>query len=156
VAFYTANFTLQAGLYVGDGARIQKVALTGDALLGSTIRSIAVADDAASTVFNDKGQLAFAATLADGRKGIFVYSPDSGLSDAERVFNWAEAVYPQFFPGPGVAGFYEPYTYRYYAATGNYVAVAGGRIVVHNGRDWNLLDVGALADFLSLAASAGY
>lgn len=156
VAFYAANVNLQTGLYISDGASIQKVALTGDALLGSTIKSIAVADDAASTVFNDKGQLAFAATLADGRQGIFVYSPDSGLSDAERVFNWAEAVYPQFFPMPGVVGFYEPYSYRYYAATGNYLATAGGRVVVHNGRDWNLLDVGALADFLALAASAGY
>jgi serine protease len=80
----------------------------------------------------------------------------AGISDTDRVFNWAETVYPQFFPKPGVAGVFSPYTYRYYAATGNYVGVANGHIYVHNGRDWNFLDVGALSSFLTQAAAAGY
>jgi hypothetical protein len=29
-------------------------------------------------------------------------------------------------------------------------------VVLHNGRDWVLLDVGALSDFLVLAAAAGF
>ena len=80
----------------------------------------------------------------------------AGISDIDRVFNWAEVAYPQYFPKPMVAGVQAPYTYRYYPATGNYVGVAGGRVYVHNGRDWNLLDVGALSDFIALAAAAGY
>ncbi|HSW04727.1 S8 family peptidase [Aquabacterium sp.] len=80
----------------------------------------------------------------------------AGLSDVDRVFNWAELTYPQYFAGPGTPGVWAPYTYRYYASSGNYLGTAGGRIYLHNGRDWNLLDVGALADYLALAAAAGY
>lgn len=77
-------------------------------------------------------------------------------TDADRVMNWAEAVYAQYFPKGGQAGTYLQYRYRYYPSTGNYLGTDGTRMVVHNGRDWNLLDVGALADFLALAAAAGY
>lgn len=90
--------------------------------------------------------------------------PDIGADEvagtptaADRVMNWAEAVYPQLFPKPGVTGTYDIYGYRYYAATGNYVGIgSNGRVVVHNGRDWHLLDVGALSDFLALAVAAGF
>jgi len=77
-------------------------------------------------------------------------------TDADRVMNWAEAVYGQYFPKGAQAGTYLQYHYRYYPSTGNYLGTDGTRMVVHNGRDWNLLDVGALADFLALAAAAGY
>ena len=77
-------------------------------------------------------------------------------TDADRVMNWAEAVYAQYFPKGGQDGTYLQYRYRYYPSTGNYLGTDGTRMVVHNGRDWNLLDVGALADFLALAAAAGY
>ncbi len=78
------------------------------------------------------------------------------VTDSDRLFNWAEAAYPDYFPKPGTAGTFERYTYRYYAKTGNYVATAGGRVIVHNGKDWNLLDVGSLADFMAGAAAAGF
>jgi hypothetical protein len=78
-------------------------------------------------------------------------------SDSDRLFNWAEQVYPQFFSGAWIAGVYNEFTYRYYAATGNYVATStSGRVVVHNGRDWVLLDVGALSAFMPGVAAAGY
>ncbi|WP_284618703.1 S8 family peptidase [Aquabacterium humicola] len=76
--------------------------------------------------------------------------------DADRVFDWAESLYPQWFPKPGSAGTQAPYSYRYYASTGVYLGTANGRVVVHDGRDWNMLDVGALADFLQQAAAAGF
>ena len=76
-------------------------------------------------------------------------------SDADRVFSWAESVYPELFPKDGTAGT-KDYKYRFYAATGNYLATSAGRVVVHNGRDWNFLDVGALGDYLWLAAMTGY
>lgn len=76
--------------------------------------------------------------------------------DADRVMNWAESVYRVHFPGPGSAGTYEGYRYRHYPATGNYLAAKDGRMIVHNGRDWNFLDVGAVADYLPLAVAAGF
>jgi hypothetical protein len=83
-------------------------------------------------------------------------SPAPLVSDADRLFDWAEVVYPGLFSRPGTAGQYLQYTYRYYPSTGNYLAVADGRVIVHNGRDWNFLEVGAVGDFLPLAARAGY
>jgi hypothetical protein len=81
---------------------------------------------------------------------------DVRASDADRVFDWAEATYPEHFPKPGTAGVHPPYIYRYYAATGVYLGTAGGRVVVHNGREWILVDVGALADFLKKAEADGF
>lgn len=77
-------------------------------------------------------------------------------TNSDRLFKWAEALYPAWFPGPGLPGIFEQYTYRFYPRTGNYAATAGGRVVVHNGRDWNFLDAGALADFMPGVAGAGF
>ncbi len=67
-----------------------------------------------------------------------------------------------YFNGTFTTGTYQfnsqNYTYRYYAATGNYLGVSDdGRVVVYNGqRNWNFLDVGALSEFLVTAAKAGF
>jgi len=78
------------------------------------------------------------------------------LADHERVMNWAESVYRAEFPWPYMAGTYQGYAYRWYPASGNYLAMRNGRMVVHNGRHWNFLDVGAVTDYLPTAAAAGY
>ncbi|MCV2419563.1 choice-of-anchor tandem repeat NxxGxxAF-containing protein [Paucibacter sp. DJ2R-2] len=59
------------GHYLGDGQEIIQVARTGDALAGSTISSLAPF----GVSFNDKAQLAYQATLADGRSGVFLFTP---------------------------------------------------------------------------------
>ncbi|HSW06389.1 S8 family peptidase [Aquabacterium sp.] len=77
-------------------------------------------------------------------------------SDSDRVVSWAEATFPAYFPAPATAGQLQQYSYRYYPATGNYIGFAEGRVLLHNGRDWNLLDVGTLADLLARAAATGF
>ncbi len=77
-------------------------------------------------------------------------------SESTRLFKWAETVFPDLFPKPGTAGTYQNYVYRYYPATQTYVATSGGRVVLHNGREWNFYDVGGVLDFLPLAAAAGF
>jgi hypothetical protein len=74
----------------------------------------------------------------------------------DRLFDWAEATYPGYFPAPGQSGASDGYVYRYYAKTGTYVGTAAGRVFVHNGRDWNLLQIGLVDDFLDLATKVGY
>jgi len=59
--------------YLSDGTESVQVARTGDALAGSTITSVAATT--AGSSFNDKAQLAYTATLADGRSGIFLFTP---------------------------------------------------------------------------------
>jgi lysyl endopeptidase len=77
-------------------------------------------------------------------------------SDPDRLFNWAEVAYANFFAGSGVPGAQLGYTYRFYAATGNYLAVRDGRVVVHNGANWKFLDVGAVSDYMPLVTAAGF
>ena len=59
------------GIFTGPNVITNKVIRTGDTLAGSTVVSVALASGA----FNDLGQVAFAAALADGRQGVFVAIP---------------------------------------------------------------------------------
>jgi hypothetical protein len=46
------------------------------------------------------------------------------LADSNTIFNWAEEEFPQFFsPTPQTTLFVDPWYYRYYSNTGNYVGV---------------------------------
>ena len=78
------------------------------------------------------------------------------LSDSDRVMNWAQAHFPSFFRWPFVTGTVMDYTFRYYEPTRTYLATHEGRVILHNGRDWNVLDVGSVADLTLLAAAEGY
>lgn len=82
-------------------------------------------------------------------------STSTTTSDSDRVFNWAEKMFPSFFPKGPATQTYDKYTYRRYS-NGNYLVTSNGRVIVHNGRDWNLMDVGALANFLPNAIAAGF
>ncbi len=77
-------------------------------------------------------------------------------TSADRVMDWAEVTLPQYFVPGGVAGTVANYSYRYYASTGMYLATDGQRVIVHNGREFILLDVGPLSSFLALAVAAGF
>lgn len=88
-----------------------------------------------------------------------MYLPTSPLripSDSSRIFNWAESVFPSFFPKGAVTDQGGGYTYRYYPSTKTYLATKNGRVIVHNGAAWNLLDVGAVDDYLRSALSSGF
>ncbi|MFH1020769.1 MAG: YbhB/YbcL family Raf kinase inhibitor-like protein [Pseudomonadota bacterium] len=54
-------------------------------------------------------------------------SPSDNVSAAQisaaRMFAYGEANYPSIFTGPAVSGQYLQYNYRYYPASGNYLAV---------------------------------
>lgn len=82
-------------LFLGDGVDLLVAARTGDALAGSTIANLAVSNGS----FNDKAQLAYSATLTDGRSGIFVYTPTlhwrrSTSGSWEDTANWTLGVNP--------------------------------------------------------------
>ena len=44
------------------------------------------------------------------------------------LLDWAEATYPQFFPGHKSTVLFAPYEYRHYPETGHYVGVAGDEV----------------------------
>lgn len=78
--------------------------------------------------------------------------------DAERVLNWAEAVYPQLFSPAGANTLHaQGYTYRYYSAQNCYLAIREGRVYYLGSlSDGRISDVGAFADYLGRAQGAGY
>ncbi|HSZ54065.1 MAG TPA: choice-of-anchor tandem repeat NxxGxxAF-containing protein [Tepidisphaeraceae bacterium] len=69
------------GIFVSDGQDVVPVVRGGQPLAGSTVVSMSLAGFAASpgpapASINDQGQVAFAATLANGATGVFRYTPD--------------------------------------------------------------------------------
>lgn len=44
-------------------------------------------------------------------------------SDTEKLLNWAEKTFPQFFPNPQATQNIEPWLFRYYPETGVYAGV---------------------------------
>lgn len=54
----------------------------------------------------------------------------ANVLDAAALFDWAPTQYSQHFKGAYKAGVYERYNYRYFAETGNYLAVADGSVFI--------------------------
>jgi hypothetical protein len=59
------------GVFTGSDPVLNKVIRTGDALLGSTVLTVAMAPGA----INDLGQVAFTAQLVDGRQVVVIATP---------------------------------------------------------------------------------
>jgi photosystem II stability/assembly factor-like uncharacterized protein len=77
-------------------------------------------------------------------------------ADWERIFNWAEATYPQFFPGHVATQAIAGYQARYYAGSNTYLGALDGKLYVHGPAFGGLLYVGTTAQLLPVAAAAGY
>ncbi|HSW03742.1 DUF1800 domain-containing protein [Aquabacterium sp.] len=76
---------------------------------------------------------------------------------ATELMDWAEAHYAALFPGHEPDLTLPPYVYRHYAATGNYLGVAGSDIYLLGPASENvLLWVGTLADFAPLVLVTHY
>ncbi|WP_395701878.1 S8 family peptidase [Aquabacterium sp.] len=114
------------------------------------------ADVVACHAPDDTDQLECYCTTSTCGAGLLDTQGAVALAAADRVFDWAESVYPQLFPKPATSGYFAPYTYRYYPATGIYLGTANGRIYLHDGREWNLTDVGPMSQYLPQAAAAGF
>ncbi len=84
--------------------------------------------------------------------------PRAATSDSDRIFNYLEAAYPQYVaPASAPTLSWEGYTYRYYARTNSYVGTSGGNVFyLVPALGPNITDMGGIADWLALAASAGY
>jgi uncharacterized protein (DUF1800 family) len=73
------------------------------------------------------------------------------------LLDWAERNYSVFFPGHEPNLTLDPYIYRYYPSTRNYVGVANGRVYILGPVSGDVLgDVGAVADFGPRVFAASY
>ncbi|MBH9577030.1 RCC1 domain-containing protein [Inhella proteolytica] len=78
---------------------------------------------------------------------------DSSVPPAEaarQLMNFGEQMFPAWFPGHASTQTFGPYLYRYYAESGNYLAVANGQVFV-SGTSFGpaLLEVGPITAFYS-------
>lgn len=79
-----------------------------------------------------------------------------GLSDSDRLFNWAESRFAQLFaPQAGFTLSLLGYYYRYYNQTNSYVGTKDAR-VYYLAPTGVLLDLGAISDFLPFAIADGF
>lgn len=88
------------------------------------------------------------------------YSASSGASqatsssDADRIFNWIESALPAYFSNATPTQIYQNYLYRHYGNTGLFLIIYNARVIVHDGKTYNMMDVGSVKDFLALAAAS--
>lgn len=90
---------------------------------------------------------------------LVVTQASSGTNDSDRVFNWAEAIYPELFsPALQTTKSFSGYTYRYYKITNSYLATSADGHVYYVGALSNgqIMDVGLISAYLTQAKAAGY
>lgn len=80
----------------------------------------------------------------------------ASTADSDRLFNWAEANYPQYLsPVPSASGYLSGYYYRYYASTNSYVGTKDGS-VFYMGPNGVIESMGTMASYTSRVLAAGY
>lgn len=73
------------------------------------------------------------------------------LSDSNKLFNWAEANYPQYFNPPKEKTFkVENYWVRYYKSTNIYVGTLGDEVYVYGDVFNGLKHIGRIGDFVDV------
>jgi len=75
----------------------------------------------------------------------------SNLSDSNKLFDFAENIYPEFFsPSGSSTSDLEGYLVRYYSETNNYIGTKNGGVYVYGDIFNGLLNVGVIADYVEL------
>ena len=70
------------------------------------------------------------------------------IVDPDSLMNWAEMAYPYYFPSHAVNSYQDPYVYRYYPSTGNYLGISGNEVYVMGTLSGGkILDVGSSNSF---------
>ena len=94
--------------------------------------------------------IAAPSTVAANRERALATVP-TRIVGSNELFDWAERIYPQFFPSHRSNQALGPYIFRFYPETQNYVAVAGELIYIQGPISGNLLQlVGSVAEYSCL------
>ena len=88
------------------------------------------------------------AAAAPRARALALATDPATLAEIERLMNWAETAFPQYFPTREATQTADPYRYRYYPQTNTYLGVDGTFIRVLGPLSDNVVrDVGTLADY---------
>ncbi len=162
ISFSPASLTLTPGQaqqvkFQGGSGRYTKVGWSNSSVIQvafagtDTLQITALALGSATVTVTDSENHQGSMTV-----NVATAAPAPSVSDADCIFNWVERNYSAYFPkGPATASA-SGYTYRYYPTTGNFLATnSNSRVIVHNGINWNLLDVGPASAYLPQARASG-
>lgn len=100
-----------------------------------------------------------ARSLNNTRAAIAAYMPEVQVvaSDADRVFNWAQATYSSLlFPATSASQDGFGYYYRHYTGSNTYLGTQNRRAYFLDGNTGQMIDLGDLAPYLNQAINAGY
>jgi len=150
---------------VGSAQQSDQPVVTAAAVAWATVSLVACGGgDTAGTGSSDVSAPALPADFSQARKAptrrilgrSSAQAADSAsLPSASELMDWAERTYGHFFPGHMPNAFAAQYTYRYYAATGNYLAVDGTDVYVLGPPTGGaVLRVGSMADFAPLVLAS--
>ncbi|MHB9116783.1 MAG: CAP domain-containing protein [Burkholderiales bacterium] len=160
ITFSPASLTLAPG-------QVQQVKIQGGSgryasvgwSNGSVIKVAFAGTDALEITALALGSATVTVTDSDKHQGsmtVTVAAAAPAVSDADCIFNWAESLFPGYFPKGPLTETTGSYTFRHYTQTGFFLATdSNSRLIVHNGLDWYLKDVGAVGDFLPQARASG-
>lgn len=96
------------------------------------------------------------AAAAPRARALALATDPATLAEIERLMNWAETAFPQYFPTREATQTADPYRYRYYPQTNTYLGVDGTFIRVLGPLSDNVVrDVGTLADYACSVDMAG-
>jgi hypothetical protein len=73
------NYLNDVGVYLSDGEETVQIAREGQPLAGSTIQSVSAPTGQGNQgrpIINQHGQVVYTANLANGRQGVFLYTPE--------------------------------------------------------------------------------
>lgn len=92
----------------------------------------------------------------DDANGCAALYGTASTAEANRGFNWAEAVYPEYLsPGPAASVQQDGYYYRYYPGTQSTVGTRDG-VVYYTGPNGVTQNMGSLGSYQSQVRGAGY
>lgn len=84
-----------------------------------------------------------------------ISSADNFLINSNKLFNFAEASYPEYFSPAGVTTTtLDGYLVRYYPNTGNYIGTKGEEVYVYGNAFNGLLRAGVITDYVELEANS--
>jgi len=141
----------------GGAVNSSSLARIGSSLIGLLLpRSGNPLAGTAVAVAQQAGEDRLGAPREAGTAGNAVGALQGSNAASDRLFNFGERFYPQYFTGHSISGTAAPYYYRYYPLTQNYIGTADGRLYVLGPAFGGLVvDLGLVSGWLQAAMDAG-
>lgn len=144
------GFTVFARVTTPSMAVVDRISGVGIVNAGAPYNELPVVDYTSGTIIQRNNLVLITRTTE--------FPPLSTQTDADRIFNYLEALYPQYLsPSAGASGTHDGYTYRYYSGSNAYVGVKDGKVwYLVPSINGNINELGTVAEWVTKAQAALY